>query len=157
WDLVRDVAVALALEVVLAVLLGRAVVSDWLPFGSHLLSNWGFPEIRIAAATAILGVAAPELGRPGRRVAALGVGLSALGAVALGAALRSAAFAALALGLGAAAVVRLVFGTAAGFPPAETIRAELALLGIPTRDLCAAERQRVGSTEYVGHDAEGGP
>jgi hypothetical protein len=42
WDLLRDIVVALALGLVLAVLLGRAVVADWLPFGNHLLSNWGF-------------------------------------------------------------------------------------------------------------------
>ena len=83
--------------------------------------------------------------------------LAAVGVVALGAALPSAALGALALGLGAAAVVRLVFGTAAGFQPVATIRAELAMLGIETSDLRPAERQRVGCTEYVGHDSGGGP
>jgi hypothetical protein len=31
------------------------------------------------------------------------------------------------------------------------------MLGIETRDLAPAERQRVGCTEYVGHDGEGTP
>ncbi len=157
WDLVRDLVAALALGFALAVLLGRAVVADWLPFGSHLLSRWGFPEVRIAATTAILVVIAPELVRPIRRLAVVLVLLAAVGVVALGAALPSAALGALALGLGAAAVVRLVFGTAAGFQPAATIRAELAMLGIETSDLRPAERQRVGCTEYVGQDSAGGP
>ncbi len=122
WDLLRDIVVALALGLVLAVLLGRAVVADWLPFGNHLLSNWGFPEVRIAAVTAVLVVVAPEIVRPMRRLAVVLVLLAALASVALGAALPSAALGALALGIGAAAIVRLAFGTAAGFPPAETIR-----------------------------------
>jgi glycosyltransferase 2 family protein len=157
WDLLRDIVVALALGLVLAVLLGRAVVADWLPFGNHLLSNWGFPEVRIAGVTAVLVVVAPEIVRPMRRLAVVLVLLAALASVVLGAALPSAALGALALGIGAAAIVRLAFGTAAGFPPAETIRTELAMLGIETRDLAPAERQRIGCTEYVGHDGEGRP
>jgi uncharacterized membrane protein YbhN (UPF0104 family)/tRNA A-37 threonylcarbamoyl transferase component Bud32 len=157
WELLRDIVVALALEFVLAVLLGRATISDWFPFEGHLLSRWGFPEFRLAAVTAILMVAGPELIRPLRRFAALIVILATVGAIALGAALPSAALGALALGLGAAAVVRLIFGTAAGFPLANTIRAELELLGIKTRDLRPADHQRLGSTAYVGHDAEGRP
>src|SRR5205085_7097217 len=77
------------------------------------------------------------------------------GAVALGAALPSAALGALALGLGSAGIARLLFGTAAGFPPAETIRAELAELGIDTRDLWACAEQRMGCVDYVGHDRDG--
>src|SRR5262249_54648505 len=44
----RDVATGLAIEIGLAVLLARAVDSDWTPFEGHLLSRWGFPEVRIA-------------------------------------------------------------------------------------------------------------
>jgi glycosyltransferase 2 family protein len=153
----RDVATGLALEVGLAVLLARAVEADWTPFAGHLLSRWGFPEVRIASATTILIVAGPELVRPIRRVAMLLIVLSAFGAVALGAALPSAALGALALGLGAAGITRLIWGTAAGFPPAATIQAELAGLGVGTRDLRACAEQRMGCVEYVGHDAEGAP
>src|SRR4029077_16604464 len=41
WDLLRDIVVALALGLVLAVLLGRAVVADWLAVRNPLLSHWG--------------------------------------------------------------------------------------------------------------------
>jgi len=157
WLLLRDFVVALALEAVLAILLGRAVIGDWTPFESHLLSRWGFPEVRLAAAISVLVVAGPELVRPVRRFAALLVVLAAVGAVALGTALPSAALAALSLGFAGAAAVRLLFGTAAGFPRAETIRGELAKVGIPTRDLAPADHQLMGSTAYVGHDAEGRP
>jgi glycosyltransferase 2 family protein len=157
WLLARDLVAVVAVEAALAVLLGWAVISDWFPFEAHLLSNWGFPEARLAAATGILVVAAPELVRPVRRLAATLVPLAALAAVALAAALPSAALAALTLGLASATLVRLAFGTAAGFPPAELIRSELASLGVETRDLRAAEQQRVGSAFYVGDDADGGP
>jgi uncharacterized protein (TIRG00374 family) len=153
----RDVAAALGIEFGLALLLSRAVETDWIPFESHLLSNWGFPEIRIASATTILIVAGPELVRPVRKASLWLIVLAAVGAVALGAALPSAALGALALGLGSAGIARLVFGTAAGFPPAETIRSELAELGLETRDLFACADQRMGCVDYVGHDQEGQP
>jgi uncharacterized membrane protein YbhN (UPF0104 family)/tRNA A-37 threonylcarbamoyl transferase component Bud32 len=153
----RDVATGLLIEVALAVLLARAVQSDWTPFKDHLLARWGFPEVRIASATTILLVAGPELVRPVRRAAWALIVLSAIGSVALGAALPSAALGALALGLAAAGITRIIWGTAAGFPAAATIRAELAELGIQTRDLRACDDQHMGCVEYVGHDAAGEP
>jgi uncharacterized membrane protein YbhN (UPF0104 family)/tRNA A-37 threonylcarbamoyl transferase component Bud32 len=92
-----------------------------------------------------------------RRLAVALILLSAIGMIALGAALPSAALAGLSFGLAGAALVRLVFGTAAGVPPSAVIREQLAALGIPTADLAPAERQRVGSALYVGHDSSGGP
>jgi glycosyltransferase 2 family protein len=157
WPLARDLVLALLVAAGVGLLLGRIVVSDWFPLKAHLLARWGFPELRLAGATAILGVAAPELARPVRRLAALLVPLAALSAVVLGAALPSAALGALAFGLASAAVVRLVFGTAAGVPPTATVRAELTSLGVETADLQPAAKQRVGSAEYVGHDADGRP
>ena len=122
----RDVATGLAVELALTVLLAHAVESDWTPFASHLLSRWGFPEIRIASATTILIVAGPELVRPVRRAGTVLIVSAAIGSVALGAALPSAALGGLALGLGSAGITRLIWGTAAGFASAETIRTELA-------------------------------
>ncbi len=157
WLLARDIGIALLVEAGLGAVLGGAIVSDWVPMDGHLLSRWGFPELRIAGVAAILVVAGPELVRPARRLAGSLILLAALGVVALGAALPSAALAGLALGLAGAALVRLALGTAAGVPPTERIRAELVALGIETSDLSPAERQRVGSAEYVGHDAQGEP
>jgi uncharacterized membrane protein YbhN (UPF0104 family)/tRNA A-37 threonylcarbamoyl transferase component Bud32 len=151
------VATGLAIEVLLAVLLARAVESDWTPFEGHLLSRWGFPELRIASAATILLVAGPELVRPIRRAALALIVLSAIGAVALGAALPSEALGALSLALGAAGITRLIWGTAAGFPAAATIQAELAELGIRTRDLRSCDHQHMGCIEYVGHDDAGEP
>ena len=78
------------------------------PVKAHLLARWGYPELRLTAATIVLVV-----GRTGARArgsCARGAWLDsvgAAGAVVLGAALPSAALGALALGLGAGALVRL--------------------------------------------------
>jgi uncharacterized membrane protein YbhN (UPF0104 family)/tRNA A-37 threonylcarbamoyl transferase component Bud32 len=155
WALLRDIVAVLALEAGVAILLHRAVESGWSPVDNHLLSSWGFPELRIAWTTGVIVIVGPELVRPVRRFAAALVPLAAFSVIVLGAALPASALAALAFGLGAAAVVRLVFGTAAGVPPSERIRGELAALGIVTNDLQPAERQRIGSAQYVGTDAGG--
>src|SRR5262245_37491342 len=55
--LVRDLLVALLLLGGAGIVLGGAVDSDWMPIEAHLLSEWGFPELRIAATTAVLVVA----------------------------------------------------------------------------------------------------
>jgi uncharacterized membrane protein YbhN (UPF0104 family)/tRNA A-37 threonylcarbamoyl transferase component Bud32 len=157
WDLVRDLVVAAVVLVGSTVLLGGAVVSDWFPIEPHLLSQWGYPELRLAAATTVLVVVGPELVRPMRLLAAWLVPLAALGAMAFAAALPSAVLAALALGLGTAALVRLAFGTAAGVPPTADVRSALATLGIDTADLRPSLTQRIGAAEYVGHDAGGRP
>jgi uncharacterized membrane protein YbhN (UPF0104 family)/tRNA A-37 threonylcarbamoyl transferase component Bud32 len=156
WLLLRDEVVALLVIGGLGIVLGGVVVSDWVPLDAHLLSGWGFPELRLAWATAILFVAGPELVRPVRAFAACLIPLAAAGAVVLGAALPSAALAGLAFGLCGAALVRLVFGTAAGFPPAGTVAGELAGLGVTALGLRPSLRQRVGAAEFVGQDEDGG-
>jgi uncharacterized membrane protein YbhN (UPF0104 family)/tRNA A-37 threonylcarbamoyl transferase component Bud32 len=157
WELARDLAVALLVVVGLASALGHLVVEDWLPVEGDLFSAWGFPELRVASVVAVLTVAGPELVRPVRKLAGWLVPFAALGTVALGAALPSAALAGLALGLGAGALVRLAFGSAAGVPPVERVRAAVAALGLDVSDLTAAERQRVGFAEFVARDADGSP
>jgi uncharacterized membrane protein YbhN (UPF0104 family)/tRNA A-37 threonylcarbamoyl transferase component Bud32 len=157
WDLARDLLVDAVVLVGSSVLLGGAVGSDWIPIEPHVLSQWGYPELRLAAATSVLVVVGPELVRPLRLLAAWLVPLAALGAIAFAAALPSAVLAALALGLGTGALVRLVFGTAAGVPPTADVRAALATLGVDTADLRPSLTQRIGSAEYVGHDARGRP
>ena len=71
WTLVRDVLLAALLVVGASFVLAGVVESDWLPVEPHLLSNWGYPELRLATATAILVVAGPELVRWARLVVPL--------------------------------------------------------------------------------------
>jgi uncharacterized membrane protein YbhN (UPF0104 family)/tRNA A-37 threonylcarbamoyl transferase component Bud32 len=157
WSLARDLLVAAVLLAGTGLILGGVVESDWFPVDSHLLSRWGYPEVRIAAATAVLIVVGPELVRRIRVLATWLVPLAALGTVVAGAALPSAALAGVALGVAAGAIVRLVLGSAAGVPPTEKIRAAIAALGVEVRDLAPAKRQRIGAAEYVGHEIRGHP
>jgi len=157
WDLARDLLVAGVGVVGLAILLGQAVESNWFPLKAHLLSRWGYPELRLAGATAVIVVVGPELVRTVRVVATWLVPLAAFGAVVLGAALPSGALAGLALGLGAGALARVIFGSAAGIPPTAQVRGALASLGVDVSDLKPSPQQRVGSAEYVGHEADGQP
>src|SRR6185436_9394775 len=135
WVLARDVLVAVLLVAAAGFVLGGVVASDWFPIKDHLLANWGYPELRLATATAILVVTAPELLRWARLVVVWTLPFATIGAVALGSGLPSAALGALALGLGAGAIVRLVFGSAAGVPPTEQVRAALASLGVEVDEL----------------------
>ena len=156
WSLARDLLVAVLLVLGAGFVLARVVESDWVPIEDHLLSNWGYPDLRLATAAGILVVAGPELERWARRLATWAVPLATVGAIVLGSGLPSAALAALALGLGAGAVVRLTFGSAAGVPTTEHVRAALASLGVEVDDLTPAAGQKVGYAEYIGRDA-GGP
>jgi glycosyltransferase 2 family protein len=157
WGLARDLLVALLLLAAVGFGLSGLVVSDWFPVKGHLLSQWGYPELRLATAAGILVVAGPELARWARLLALWLAPLAALSLVILGSALPSAALAALALSLGVGAVIRLAFGSAAGVPPTERIRAALAELGVELRELKPSEQQRIGAAEYVGHDQTGLP
>ena len=155
WDLARDLLSAGLLVAGAGILLGRVVVSDWFPLEAHVLSNWGYPELRLATATAVIVVVGPELVRTVRVLATWLVPLAALGAVVIGAALPSAILGALALGIGAGALVRLAFGTAEGFPPSRDVRRALATLGVEVVELSPSVRQHRGAVEYVGSDASG--
>jgi glycosyltransferase 2 family protein len=157
WKLARDLLVALLLLAGVGLALGGAVISDWFPVEGHLLSQWGYPELRLAIATAALVVAGPELVRWVRLLAVWLAAAAALGLVVLGAALPSAAMAGLAVGLGVGSIIRLAFGSAAGVPPTERIRSALAELGVGIGDLEPAAQQRIGAAEYLGHDDAGRP
>jgi uncharacterized membrane protein YbhN (UPF0104 family)/tRNA A-37 threonylcarbamoyl transferase component Bud32 len=157
WDLARDVLVAALVLAGASMVLGGIVDSDWIPLRAHPLSQWGYPDVRLAAATAAVVVVAPELVRPVRLVAVCLVPLAALGAVVFAAALPSAMLGALALGLASGSLVRLVFGTAAGVPPTRQIQAALLTLGVDAAELKPAAQQRIGSAEYVGLDRDGRP
>jgi glycosyltransferase 2 family protein len=157
WLLARDLLVVVVIVAVVGALLERIVTGKWSQAEAHVFSNWGFPELRLAAAAAILAVAGPELVRPVRLLASWLVGLAALGAIVLGVGSLSQVFAALAIGLGGGALVRLIWGSAAGMPSIDRVRRGLAGLGVTVNDLRVSERQRMGSAEFVGQDGDGSP
>ena len=99
WSLARDLLVAALLAVAAGFVLHGVVEPDWVPTDDQLLSNSGYPELRLATATAILVVVAPELVRWVRLAAAWTLPFATVGVVVLGAGLPSGALGALALGL----------------------------------------------------------
>jgi hypothetical protein len=103
WVLARDLLVALVVVAVAWIFLDRIVTTTWFQAEAHVFSNWGFPELRLAAAVAAFAVAGPELVRPVRLLAAWLVTLAALGAMVLGVGTMSQVLGALAVGLGVAA------------------------------------------------------
>jgi uncharacterized membrane protein YbhN (UPF0104 family)/tRNA A-37 threonylcarbamoyl transferase component Bud32 len=155
WELARDVLVALAAVFATSVVLGGAVESKWLPLGVHPLARWGYPEVRLAGATAVAVVAGPELVRSVRLATGWLVVLAALAAAVLGAALPSAALAGVGLGLAAGSFARLLFGSAAGVPPTDRVRSSLLSLGVAVDDLQPAREQHLGAAEYRGHTKDG--
>ncbi|HEY2985791.1 MAG TPA: hypothetical protein VGJ38_16665, partial [Jatrophihabitantaceae bacterium] len=157
WILARDILVGLVVVVTTGVLLERVVTAKWSQAEAHVFSNWGFPELRLAAAAAIVAVAGPELVRPVRLLAAWLVALAALGGIVLGVGTMSQILGALAVGLGTGALVRFIFGSTAGMRAVERVRSALAGLGVTVDDLSISQRQRIGATEFVGHDPDGNP
>jgi hypothetical protein len=157
WDLARDLLVACLLVVGAAAVLGDAVASDWLPIKVHVLAQWGYPEPRLAVATAVLVVVGPALVRPARVLAFWLVPLAALGAIVVDAALLGSALGAFALGLAAGSIVRLVFGTVAGVPPVAEVRSALESLGVHVSHLAPVAHQHIGAAEYTARDEDGGP
>ena len=157
WRLARDEVVTLLLVAGVGAILGRLVESDWVPVKAHLLARWGFPELRLATASAVLVVAGPELVRGARVLAIWLIPFAALGSVVLGSAVPSAALAAVAVGVGAGALVRLVAGSVAGVPPTERVRNAMETLGVHVAELAPAAQQHIGAAEYVGRDVQGRP
>ncbi len=158
WVLARDVLLAIVAVAFVGSALGRIVDLEWWSQAeAHVFSNWGFPEFRLAGAVTVFAVAGPELVRPARVLSFWLVGVAGLGAMVLGTGLPSQVLGAIALGLGVAALVRLAFGSAAGVPSTDRVRASLASLGVVVDSLKISERQRVGSAEYFGVSADGSP
>ena len=155
WTLARDLLLAVVVVAVVGSILGRIVDKEWFQAEAHVFSNWGFPEFRLACAVAIFTVAGPELVRPARVLSFWLVGAAGLACVILGTGLMSQVLGAVALGLGAGALVRFALGSAAGVPPTERVRVALASLGVAVDGLTIAERQRIGSAEFVGDSANG--
>ena len=56
WSLARDLLAAVGILLAATSILGRTVEADWFPVEAHMLSRWGYPELRLAAATAVFVV-----------------------------------------------------------------------------------------------------
>ena len=158
-DLVRDLAIAMGLVVLLIVLLTRLVSGAWPVLLPELFNQAGtlYPVARVALVTAVLVVAGPELVRPFRRVGWLIVVLMFFIAMALGYGLPGDALGGLGLGLMAASIVLVVFGSARGFPNAADVRSDLRALGVEVQAIAVARYQRWGARAYDSDTSAGDP
>jgi glycosyltransferase 2 family protein len=154
-SLERDLLVTAVVLAAMTSILGQVVEDNWFPVDNHVLSRWGYPELRLAAATAVLVVVGPELVRTVRLAALWLVPFASVGAVVLGAVRPSGVLGGLALGIGAGALVRLVFGTASAVPPTGRVRDSMAELGVTVAELVPSTRQHMGYADYVGRDEDG--
>src|SRR5262249_9199445 len=144
---------AIAAVLIIGLVVGRAVRSDWPSLVEGLWrSSEQYPAWRLSVVVAIVLVAGPELTRSARLLGAWVVGLGAVGAAVVGIGFPSAILGGIGLGISVAALVRLVFGTSAGFPPADRVSAGLAELGISVEGLRIAHRQRAGAATYIASD-----
>ena len=157
--LIRDLASAIGLVVVLTVLLARLVSGAWPVLLPELFGQAEplFPVARVALVTAVLLVAGPELVRPFRRVGWLIVLFMFFVAIALGYGLPGDALGGLGLGLVSASIVLVAFGSARGFPDVDDVRSGLQALGVEVQDVTVAAYQRWGARTFDGHTAAGEP
>ena len=149
-SLVRDLAIALGLTVVLILGLSYLVAGAFPIVIPEFYSggNAGYPVSRVAAVTALLVVAGPALVRPMRRVGwaiVIGMGLIAL---ALGYGLLGDTFGGLGIGLMSASIVLGIFGSPRALPDARDVDAGLADLGLEVDDVRVSEFQSWGAREF---------
>jgi uncharacterized membrane protein YbhN (UPF0104 family) len=156
WRICRDLVIALTATYLIGYPVGRSVRDEWPSLTEKLWATLGqYPALRLAGAVAVLAVAAPELTRTARVLAAWLVGLSSVAVVVIGVAYPSSVLGGLALGSAVASLVRLAFGSSAGFPGAARVATSLQELGIDARGLAVATRQRAGAATYVATDPGG--
>ena len=129
--LVRDLLVAGAGAVVVAMVTGKVVTGHW-PAWEGIVNGAGphFPVLRLAVVTAVTMTAAPHVVRPMRRLGFVAIVFTAIAAVALDLGSLAAVVGGFGIGLGVAAIVHLAWGSPAGAPSRFRVRAALERLGL---------------------------
>ena len=160
WGLARDLAVAVAVVALGALITGRLATGDW----PDLLAGLGpavppadFPSIALAGSAAAVAVAAPYLARPLRHTGRWLVGLAGLSGVALGLVAPGYVLGALSLGWGAAALTHLVVGSPGGAPSLNEVGRALLAMGLeaePHTMEPVAGRMRVRATTADGTELD---
>jgi uncharacterized protein (TIRG00374 family) len=148
--LLRDLAIAVGLALVLLVVLTRLVSGAWPVFFPELfsLSEPLYPVTRVAAVTAVLVVAGPQLVRPLRNVGWLIVVLMFFIAMALGYGLPGDAIGGLGIGLLSSSLVLVIFGSSRGLPDAGDVRAGMHELGVEVENVEVADHQSWGARQF---------
>lgn len=161
WTIARDVVVAALVALVIGSVVARLATGEPVDLGRALgraaPPPW-YPVPRLALAAAVVMTAAPHLAVPVRRLGRWLLGAGALAVVALGAGSVTGTVAGLLVAMLAAASIHLVFGSAAGRPGLQDVRAALAELGVRATDLHVASDQRAGvfTVDGCGEGPDGG-
>lgn len=158
FALLRDLVLAAVVAFLIGLVVERAALNAWPTLsGSLRISGAWFAPLRLSIPAAVAMTASPHLSQPARRVDRWVVLLAALASVLLGASTPSGAIAGLVIGMMAAATVHLTFGSCRGRPSLDDVVVALAGLGVPTRSVGAADRQREGVFLVDATDAAGDP
>ena len=156
-ELLRDMLLAAVLAAAANVLLTQWINNRWpeLAFFDLQLTRETFPAFFVTTAAAIQAAAAPWLTAPVRKLGwsfvLIATATAALGQVTT----ISAALGGLLVGLIAAAIVRYAFGTSAGLPSTNRLRAGLADLGVPMDALSYLDEQPIAALVLSGTTADG--
>jgi glycosyltransferase 2 family protein len=158
--IVAQALAALALAAALGLLAARAALDFWPPMLEAVLGSGEgirFPNVRVAASTAVLVVASPHFAAPVRRVGRWILVFGVVGAAVVSGSTPLGTVAAVLIALAAAAAVNLVTGTSAGRPGIADVLAGLAHLGVHARNLRESEEQIAGVLRLHGRAADGTP
>lgn len=160
WRIARDLVVAVVVAVALWLLVGRLVEGSWPVVWQSLREasppTW-YPAPRVALPSAVLMTAVPYLIAPLRRLMWWIIAAGAVAVATAGAATALDAIAGVLVAIVASAAVHFAFGSSAGRPSLEQVRAALEQLGVSVGSLGAADRQHSGYFLVHGTDDGGGP
>ena len=143
----------LAVALVVGIVCTRLATDRWPDVTDTLFSRelgLDFPDVRLAAAVAVIGAVTPHLVRPLRSVGHWLVLLSVAGTAVSAVSTPGGVVAALAIGLAAASIVNLALGTSAGRPGLDDVAKSLAQLGVHARNLVEEKRQPAGVVRLRG-------
>jgi uncharacterized membrane protein YbhN (UPF0104 family) len=156
--LARDVILASALALVVALVVARLVEGAWPDLWRSLTSTTpppSFPSARVAIASAVILTASPHLSQPMRRIGRWALALGGASIALVGAATPTGALASVLVAAAAAAVVHLVFGSCGGRPGLTEVRTALEELGVHVSGLRVGERQPAGAFLVHAVDSDG--
>lgn len=156
-ELLRDMVLAAVLAMVVAAVLTQWIDDRWPEFALLDLEDTrdAFPAFSISTLIAIQAAASPSLTTPMRKLGWMIILSAAAASVLGGVTPISAAIGGILVGLLAAAVVRYVFGTTAGLPSTNRVRAGLADLGLHLDDLRYDDEQPLTSVVLFGTSTDG--
>jgi hypothetical protein len=142
-EFLRDMILAAALAVVFVLALTQFIDNRWpeLAFFDLQQTRDTFPAFFVTTSAAIQAAASPHLTAPMRKLGWAFILSAVVASVIGGVTTVSDALGGLLVGLIAAAVIRYVFGTSAGLPSTNRVRAGLADLGVQMAELRYADDQ----------------